>query len=473
MISRDEAFALVDERIPQRQPRQPLRRHRDHHGARSPSTSAAPRPTSSAGRSPGLLHDLDYAETADDPARHGLVTAELLAGLVDDEMMHAILAHADKVERETLMDHALWCADPTTGFIVAAALVRPEKDLDNVAAQEPQEALEGRRVREGRVREQMAGCELLGIERDEFLALALDGDAGAQERDRALARMLNVIVFVCGAALMALEIVAARVLAPALGNSIFVWGSVISIVMIALSLGYWVGGQLADKRDASRVLSPLIAAARRAHRAGAGRRRRRRCPRVAGLDPRLGSLVAAALIFFVPALLLATVSPLSVRLAASRGHGPHRPLRRRAVRDLDRRQHRGHARHGVLAHPAALARAARRRDRVHAVRVLRWRRCGCRGSTARPLRPTTDRARPAWPRLASRARWRSRSGSWLRAWRSARGCLPTWRPSRRSTTEGRARARTAPTASTTASPSPRPTASATCASTRATSPRST
>ncbi len=40
--------------------------------------------------------------------------------------------------------------------------------------------------------------------------------------------MLNVIVFACGAALMALEIVAARVLAPALGNSIFVWGSVLA-----------------------------------------------------------------------------------------------------------------------------------------------------------------------------------------------------------------------------------------------------
>jgi predicted membrane-bound spermidine synthase len=130
--------------------------------------------------------------------------------------------------------------------------------------------------------------------------------------------MLNAIVFICGAALMALEMVAARVLAPALGNSIFVWGSVISIVMIALSLGYWVGGQLADKRDASRVLSPLIA--------GAGVLTvlapvvaKATLPKVVGLDPRLGSLVAAALIFFLPALLLATISPLSVRLAASRG----------------------------------------------------------------------------------------------------------------------------------------------------------
>jgi spermidine synthase len=130
--------------------------------------------------------------------------------------------------------------------------------------------------------------------------------------------MLKVIVFICGAALMALELVAARVLAPVLGNSIFVWGSVISVVMIALSVGYWAGGELADRRDASRVLSPVIAAA------GlltvlAPIVARVTLPRVAGLDPRVGSLLAAALIFYLPALLLATVSPLSVRLAASSG----------------------------------------------------------------------------------------------------------------------------------------------------------
>ncbi len=130
--------------------------------------------------------------------------------------------------------------------------------------------------------------------------------------------MLNVIVFACGAALMALEIVAARVLAPALGNSIFVWGSVISIVMIALSLGYWLGGQLADKRHSARALAPLIA--------GAGALTvmvpviaEAVLPMAADMGPRIGSLVASALIFFLPALLIATVSPLGVRLAASRG----------------------------------------------------------------------------------------------------------------------------------------------------------
>ncbi len=130
--------------------------------------------------------------------------------------------------------------------------------------------------------------------------------------------MLNLIVFVCGAALMALELVASRVLAPALGNSIFVWGSIISIVMIALSLGYWLGGQLADRRDASRVLGPLIALAGLLT-VTAPVVARWTLPRVTGLDPRIGSLVASATIFFLPALVLATVSPLAVRIASARG----------------------------------------------------------------------------------------------------------------------------------------------------------
>ncbi|HEY5517410.1 MAG TPA: fused MFS/spermidine synthase [Coriobacteriia bacterium] len=130
--------------------------------------------------------------------------------------------------------------------------------------------------------------------------------------------VLNAIVFVCGAALMALEMVAARVLAPALGNSIFVWGSVISSVMVALSLGYWLGGHLADRFGASKTLAPVIAAAGLLTCAApmmAGFA----LPWAADLGPRAGSLAASALIFFAPSLLMAMVTPLGLRLAASKG----------------------------------------------------------------------------------------------------------------------------------------------------------
>lgn len=130
--------------------------------------------------------------------------------------------------------------------------------------------------------------------------------------------MLRVIVFSCGAALMGLELVAARVLAPFLGNSIYVWGAVISVVMVALSLGYWLGGQLADRLGAARAIGPVIAASALAT-VVAPLVATAVLPWAGDLGPRLGSLAAAALIFFVPSILLAMVSPLAVRLAANRG----------------------------------------------------------------------------------------------------------------------------------------------------------
>lgn len=121
----------------------------------------------------GLLHDLDYAETADDHERHGIVTAELLGEEVDAEMIHAILAHADKAPRESLFDRALYAADPTTGFIVAAALVRPDKSLAAVEVRSLLKRWKEKAFARGASREQMAVCEEIGLSREEFLTLAL------------------------------------------------------------------------------------------------------------------------------------------------------------------------------------------------------------------------------------------------------------------------------------------------------------
>ncbi|HEY3317490.1 MAG TPA: HD domain-containing protein [Coriobacteriia bacterium] len=121
----------------------------------------------------GLLHDLDYAETAEDPARHGLVTADELRGKVDDDIVHAILGHAEKAPRESLMDKALYAADPTTGFITAAALVRPDKSLANVEVRSLLKRWKEKAFARGASREQMATAEDLGITREEFLALSL------------------------------------------------------------------------------------------------------------------------------------------------------------------------------------------------------------------------------------------------------------------------------------------------------------
>lgn len=70
--------------------------------------------------------------------------------------------------------------------------------------------------------------------------------------------MLEVIVFICGAVVMILEMVGSRILAPYLGTSIVVWTSLIGIILGCLSLGYWWGGKIADVKPSYRALSLII-----------------------------------------------------------------------------------------------------------------------------------------------------------------------------------------------------------------------
>ena len=172
MITRDEAYALVVERIPNRN-------LVSHCVATEIIMGALARHLGLADTDvarwelAGLLHDLDYAQTAEDPERHGLETARELEGRIDDEMIHAILAHAGKASCETPMDQALWCADPTTGFIVATALVRPDKSIAGVEVRSLTKRWKEKAFARGACREQMAGHEALGLSREEFLGLSL------------------------------------------------------------------------------------------------------------------------------------------------------------------------------------------------------------------------------------------------------------------------------------------------------------
>ncbi len=70
--------------------------------------------------------------------------------------------------------------------------------------------------------------------------------------------MLELIVFLCGAVVMILELVGSRILAPYVGTSIVVWTSLIGIILGSLSVGYWYGGKLADRNPSNRALSAII-----------------------------------------------------------------------------------------------------------------------------------------------------------------------------------------------------------------------
>jgi spermidine synthase len=129
----------------------------------------------------------------------------------------------------------------------------------------------------------------------------------------------NIVVFVSGAVLMALEIVGSRVLAPYFGSSIFVWGSLISVVMAALSIGYYWGGWMSAREPSYGKLLTLLA--------------------IPGIlifflpflypsvnewiashdfGTRLNPLIACGALFLLPGVFLGTISPYVIRLAATR-----------------------------------------------------------------------------------------------------------------------------------------------------------
>src|SRR6185369_3093428 len=70
--------------------------------------------------------------------------------------------------------------------------------------------------------------------------------------------VLETTVFVCGAVVMIYEIIGSRIVSPFIGTSTYVWTSLIGVILGALSLGYWLGGRVADRRPDVKVLSFII-----------------------------------------------------------------------------------------------------------------------------------------------------------------------------------------------------------------------
>jgi putative nucleotidyltransferase with HDIG domain len=129
----------------------------------------------------GLLHDIDMELTEGDMSTHSRLGADLVREMgASETMAHAILCHneAHGIPRESKLDKALFCADPLTGLIIAAALVRPDKKLASVEAKSVQKRFKEKSFAAGANREQIASCTELGIELDEFIELGLKAMKG-------------------------------------------------------------------------------------------------------------------------------------------------------------------------------------------------------------------------------------------------------------------------------------------------------
>lgn len=127
-------------------------------------------------------------------------------------------------------------------------------------------------------------------------------------------QIIYIMAFTAGFSIMAVELVAGKLMAPYFGSSVYVWGSIISIFMLALSFGYLIGGKLSTKNPSIKKYSGIFG--------------------VAGLtvclvpssyetifsfassinDPRYGSLLGALILFTPLSIALGAISPYSIRL---------------------------------------------------------------------------------------------------------------------------------------------------------------
>ncbi len=133
--------------------------------------------------------------------------------------------------------------------------------------------------------------------------------------------IIYVLAFIGGFVIMSLELLGGRLLAPYFGSSIYVWGSIITIFMLSLSLGYLIGGRLSLYAPSltkfgvifllgAFLLYPLVFLSE---------------PIMESVfdaieDPRYGSLAASSVLFIVPTAILGMISPYSVRLLVEETH---------------------------------------------------------------------------------------------------------------------------------------------------------
>lgn len=127
----------------------------------------------------GLVHDLDYDATCNNPEKHTLIAEDILRTKgISEEHIKAIKGHCDQAERDTKMAKALYCVDPITGLIVAATLMHPEKKLAKIDKEFVLRRYKEKGFAKGANREQIAKCVDIGLSLEDFTQMCIEAMTG-------------------------------------------------------------------------------------------------------------------------------------------------------------------------------------------------------------------------------------------------------------------------------------------------------
>lgn len=124
----------------------------------------------------GLLHDIDYDKTAGDPAKHGLVGAEILETLdVESSIVYAIRAHNDYhgIERKRKIDKALYCASPMAVVMNACTAALPSKKVEDLTVEFVMEKIGEEGFIKDIALDQINSCENIGIDLEKFVQVSV------------------------------------------------------------------------------------------------------------------------------------------------------------------------------------------------------------------------------------------------------------------------------------------------------------
>jgi putative nucleotidyltransferase with HDIG domain len=134
----------------------------------------------------GLLHDIDIEAVGGDLTRHGIEAERILAEAgIDPELVAAVKMHNEAVcgiPRSTEFQHALAAGETITGFIVATALVYPDKKIASVKVKSITKRMKEKAFAASVNRDTIRECEAVGLSLDEFVEISLGAMRGIADR---------------------------------------------------------------------------------------------------------------------------------------------------------------------------------------------------------------------------------------------------------------------------------------------------